>query len=73
MTVSTPEGLLHGPTKTQFQALADCIASRLLLNTKKELCNALKVHVVEDTSFLHSMLPEFGEAEVRLLCDDLNQ
>ena len=53
--------------KAQFyQALANSIAARLLPDSEKELCNAVKV--VDHTYFPQEMSPEFGEVEVRSLC-----
>ena len=37
------------------------------LDKEQQLCNAVKV--VDPTSFPHEISPEFGETEVRSLCD----
>lgn len=72
ITVATPSPKQVEISKVQFyQALADSIAARLLPDTEKWLCQAIQS--LEPTSFIpSSMFPEFGEADVKLLCSRFN-
>lgn len=72
ITVATPSPKQVEISKVQFyQALADSIAARLQPDTEKWLCQAIQS--LEPTSFIpSSMFPEFGEADVKLLCTRFN-
>jgi len=51
-----------------YQALSDSMAARLLPDSEKDLCNALAV--LDPSTWPKDMIStEYGETEVRLLCD----
>ena len=66
--VAESSGKQHEIPQAQFyQALIDSVTARLLPDTEQELCNAMLS--LDSHSFVENMPPEFGEEDVRKLCD----